>query len=216
MASPSEKALARAVLERYGRTFADEIGVGSAPGPAALFQLLVFALLASARISHRKAIDAARALRRKGWTTPQKMQASTWSQRTETLNRAGYARYDESTSSMLGDTTELLLESYGGDLRQLRREAERDPDRERELIKRFKGIGDTGADIFFREVQGIWEELYPFADERALQAAERLGLGKEPGELARLVPRKDFPRFVAGLVRCGFEKGYDDVRQAAD
>jgi len=67
------------------------------------------------------------------------------------LNRAGYARYDESTSRMLGDTCALLLERYRGDLRKLREEAGHDPQRERALLKEFKGLGDVGVDIFSRE-----------------------------------------------------------------
>jgi endonuclease III len=216
MAKPSRKELARAVVARFGRTFAEELGIRiERAGPAALFQLLVFALLASARIRHRAAADAAHALHEKGWTTPHRLAASTWRQRTDTLNRAGYARYDESTSRMLGRTAALLLEEYAGDLRRLREAAGRDPERERELLKRFQGIGDTGADIFLREIQGVWEEVFPLADRRALEAAKRLGLGDEPRALAGLVRRRDFPRLVAGLVRCALEDGFDEVREAA-
>ncbi len=63
-----------------------------------------------------------------------------------------------------------------------------------------------GVDIFFREAQAIWEELYPFADQRALQVANRLGLGKDAGALAKLVSRKQFPRLVAALVRIALER----------
>lgn len=213
---PGRQELAQAVLERYGRTFAEELGIRlDRAGPADFFRLLTFALLASTRIGHDTAREAARALQRRGWTTPRKMARSTWRQRTDTLNRAGYARYDESTSRMLGDTTELLLDAYRGDLRRMREEAERDPKRERRLLKRFKGIGDSGADIFLREAQAAWEELHPFADPKALEAARRLGLGTSPEALARLVPKREFPRLVAGLVRCALEKGYDEVRESA-
>ena len=106
------------------------------------------------------------------------------------LNAAGYARYDESTSRMLGETCDLLLERYRGDLRRLREEAPRDRKRERKLLKEFKGMGDTGVDIFFREAQAAWDELYPFADRRALQAASQLGLGSDRTTLAQLVERR--------------------------
>jgi hypothetical protein len=59
----------------------------------------------------------------------------------------------------------------------------------------------VGVDIFFREVQGVWDELYPFADKLALRAAERHGLGKDAVALSKLVPRDDFPRLVSALVR---------------
>jgi hypothetical protein len=42
-------------------------------------------------------------------------------------------------------------------------------------------------DNIFREAQVTWDELYPFADRRALQAAQRLGLGGDVRAFARLV-----------------------------
>lgn len=197
----SEQAIAQLLLKEYGRTFADEIGITVKDMPASLFQLLCAALLFSARIRASVAIKAAKALFNQGWTTPQKLAVSTWAERTQTLNRAGYARYDESTSRMLGDTTEMLLDRYKGDLRHLREEAGRDPEQERRLLKEFKGIGDTGVNIFFREVQGIWNELFPFADERTLESAQKLKLSDDPQKLVQLVGKRDFPRLVAALVR---------------
>ena len=218
MARPSKRRIADALLERHGRTFADELGINVAAGtPSPLFRLLVASILFSARIGHRIAFAAARALADQGWTTPQKLDRTTWAQRVRVLNRAGYARYDESTSRMLGDTCALLLERYRGDLRRLREQAERDPRRERALLKEFKGIGDIGVDIFFREAQVAWDELYPFADRRALRAAERLGLRGDANALARLVEGdvREFARLAAALVRVGLERDYEGVLEAA-
>ena len=85
---------------------------------------------------------------------------------------------------MLGDTAKMLLDKYQGDLRRLRAAAERDPGRERALLKECKGIGDVGADIFCREAQIAWNELFPFADRRALETAGRLGLEDDAARLA--------------------------------
>ncbi len=144
------------------------------------------------------------------------MADSTWEQRVRVLNRSGYARYDERTSAMLGDTVEHLLKEYDGDLRKLRDRAARDPKRERERLEEFKGIGDVGADIFFREVQLVWDEMYPFADDRVLDAARRLKLGGSARELERLVgSRRDYVRLVAGLMRVKLEDEFEEVREAA-
>ncbi len=218
MAGKSDpEAVAAALLERrHGRTYAEEIGLRVEKGtPAELFGLLVASLLFSARISADIAVSAAKALRKEGWTTAEKMNAAGWERRVKVLNGSGYARYDERTSSMLGDTCELLLAEYGGDLRKLRERAARDPAEERRLLKEFKGIGDVGVDIFFREVQAAWEEVAPFADERALDAAEELGLPEDPVKLAELVSADDFPRLTAALVRVRLEKDFDAVREAA-
>ena len=210
------KATVRALLERHGRTFAEELRIDVTEGtPSALFRLLCAAMLMSARIRSPIAVEAARNLARRGWRSPRKLAESTWEQRVEALNDAGYTRYQERTATMLGDLTEHLLERHHGDLRRLRDEAERDPKVERRLLKEFKGLGDVGVDIFFREVQVSWEELRPFADRRALDAAGRLELPKDPGKLADLAGAKDFPRLVAALVRVELDDDYDAVRHAA-
>ncbi len=82
---------------------------------------------------------------------------------------------------------------------------------ERRLLKEFKGIGDAGADIFCREVQLIWDELYPFADKKALAAASELGIANDATELAKLVPRHEFPRLLAALTRTALAKDYEAV-----
>jgi hypothetical protein len=207
---------ARALLERHGRTFADELGIDVTKGtPSVLYRLLCAAMLMSARIDSRIAVKAAGSLAKRGWRSPRKLAESTWEQRVTALNEAGYARYQERTATMLGDLTEHLLERYGGDLRRLRDDAERDPAAERRLLKEFKGLGDVGVDIFFREAQVAWEELFPFADRRALDAAGRLKLPRDPDKILELVGAKDYPRLVAALVRVELDDDYDAVREAA-
>ena len=216
MAPPSSQAIVSALLDQHGRTYAAEIGFDPTRGtPSRLFRLLCASLLFSTRISADIAVRAAQALASQGWTTAERLAASTWEQRAKTLNESGYARYDERTSTMLGDTAELLLERYSGDLRKLRARAERDPTEERRLLKQCKGIGDVGVDIFFREVQGAWDELYPFLDRRARRHADALGLSDDPEQLAGLVDRADFPRLAAALVRTSNAATRDAVLQAA-
>jgi hypothetical protein len=207
---------ARALLERHGRTYAEELRIDVAKGtPSVLYRLLCAAMLMSARIDSRIAVEAARNLAKRGWRSPRKLAESTWEQRVKALNEAGYARYQERTATMLGDLTEHLLDRHRGDLRRLRDEAERDPKAERRLLKEFKGLGDVGVDIFFREVQVAWDELAPFADRRALDAAGRLGLPKDAEKLARLVGKDEFARLIAALVRVELDDDYDAVREAA-
>lgn len=201
------------LLARYGRTFAQQLGISverNTPGP--LFELLVAAILMSARIQHQLAVEAAQALFAGGFTTAEKMAAASWQERVDAL-RGPYTRFDEQTSTWLGDTAAYLLERYEGDLRQLREAAGADPARERELLKELKGLGDVGVDIFFREVQVAWEELFPFADEVVVMAAERLGLGSSVEDLASLVKEAEFPRLVSALVRVELEDAYEDLAE---
>lgn len=218
MARTTQADLVGALLQRHGRTLAEELGIDVARNtPSPLFRLLVAALLSSARISAELAADAARALQDHGYSTPQKMAGATWAQRTRVLNRSGYARYDEQTSRMFGDACDHLLETYGGDLRALRDAAGREPADERRLLKELKGIGDVGADIFLREVQVAWDEVAPFVDAKAQQGAERLGLPTSAARLRGHAERAGVPlaRLAAALVRCDLAKDEDGVREAA-
>ena len=215
MTTLDEKQLSKRLLERHGTSYAREIGIRLQDRPAPLFQLLYSALLLSARIAAGNAVSAANALIEAGLTTPQKMAQASWQERVDVITWHGYKRYDERTSTMLGNTAQLLLERYQGDLRHLREEAARDVEREHQLLQQFSGIGAVGADIFLREVQLIWNEAYPYADKRVLQAARRLKLASNAESLAKLVPRKDFTRFVAALIRVELTKQYDQIAKSA-
>jgi endonuclease III len=139
---PSTDAVIEALLERHGQTYAEELDIKVVKEtPSVLFRLLVASILFSARIGAGQAVKAARALTEAGWTTAEKLAATSWQQRVRVLNRHGYARYDERTASMLGDACELLLDRYRGDLRRLRAEAGQDPKQERRLLKEGQGAG---------------------------------------------------------------------------
>jgi endonuclease III len=215
MAKPSQRDLVKTVLDSYGQTYAIEVGIRLKNTPAPLFQLLNASLLLSARIAAENAVRAARALKDAKLTTSRKMAEASWQDRVDVLAWHGYKRYDESTSTMLGDTAKLLIESYDGDLRNLREEAEHDVEQERQLLQQFKGIGGVGADIFLREVQSVWDEAFPYADSRVTKAAKKLGLPTNPKSLSRLVSRTDFTRLVAGLVRVDLAHAQKKVQEQA-
>mgnify|MGYP005844909897 CR=1 FL=1 len=210
-------ALLDGLMRRHGRTFTEDLGLDQSRNtPSVLFRWLCAALLASARISADIALKAAEELAKAGWTPPRKLVDGTWQARVDALGRAGYVRCDESTSRELGALAEKVLGDYGGDLRRLRTAAERDPAAERRLLTEFTGVGPVGADIFLREVQAAWDELHPCADRRALDAAKRLGLPETAEGLAELVPRADFPRLVAALVRADLAgEDAESLRKAA-
>jgi endonuclease III len=200
--APTHRQLVERLMEQHGRTFAEEVEIPLAHGtPSVLFQLLVTALLLSARISAYNAVTAARALRAAGLTTPERMARATWQERVDVITWHGYKRYDERTSTMLGKLAERVRDIYGGDLGRLRDEAGHDVHKEHALLQQFTGIGPVGADIFLREVQGMWPEVYPYVDAKMRRSASRLGLPEDPNALAKLVPREDFPRLASALVR---------------
>jgi hypothetical protein len=211
----SQRDIARRLVDRHGTTFAEQAGLTVTDKPSPLWRLLVLSLLLSARISSDIAVAAARELDTAGYRTPKAMRNATWQQRVDALGRGHYRRYDERTSTMLGECADFAIERYRGDLRRLREEASGTDDVGR-LLQEFKGIGPTGAAIFCREVQGVWPELAPFVDDIAAKGARRLGLPPSPGRLAALVADQDVPRLVAGCVRASRDKGVvGDVLEAA-
>lgn len=203
--------LIRELLDQHGRTYAAEAGISLKDTPAPLFQLLVLSLLLSARIRASVAVASARALFEAGMRDARKMADATWQQRVDALGEGGYRRYDERTSTQLGEAAELVLDRYGGDLRRLREEGDAG-----RLLREVPGIGPTGRDIFLREAQGVWPQYAPYFDTKALEGAKRLGLPASAEALGKLVGERDLPRLAAGLVRVSLDKqAREEVREAA-
>lgn len=90
----------------------------------------------------------------------------------------------------------------------------------RNHLKECKGLGDVGADIFFREAQLLFDDLFPFMDKKAIQCAHRLGIVENdlpihgvPSRCAALVQndKEKFVRLVASLVRVELDKLHSQV-----
>ncbi|MFG2944592.1 endonuclease [Streptomyces adustus] len=200
-ARATDRAVVRALLDRQERTYTEQAGIRLRNTPAPLYQTLVLATLLSAPIRAGTAVAAARALFDAGLRTPRAMLEATWQERVDALGRGGYRRYDERTATMLGNGAALLLDRWHGDLRRLREE----PDPKRALLD-LPGIGPTGADIFLRDVQGVWPEFAPYIDSKALDGARRLGLPASPERLGGLAPGRDLTRLADGLVHAALDR----------
>jgi hypothetical protein len=195
----------RRLLDEHGTTYAAEAGITLRDKPSPLYQLMVLTLLSSARISSDIATASARELFAAGWRTPQKMRDATWQQRVDALARGGYRRYDESTATQLEKNADFLLTQYDGDLRRIRPGDGGNVDQLLGTLTGFPRIGPIGARIFCREVQDVWPEVSPFFDDRALQAAARLGLPTDAAKLATLAPRGRVSDLAAALVRADLD-----------
>ncbi|CAL9375474.1 hypothetical protein SUDANB19_00951 [Streptomyces sp. enrichment culture] len=206
-----QRALVRELLDRHGQTYAQEAGITLRDAPQPLYQLLVLSLLLSARIRSDIAVASARALVRAGMKDARRMAEATWQQRVDALGEGGYRRYDERTSTQLGEGAELVLDRWGGDLRRLRRSE--DP---QGALREVPGIGPMGVSIFLREAQAVWPEYRPHLDGKALQGAEKLGLPASAEKLAGLVGQDELAPLAAGLVRAALSsKVVEEVREAA-
>jgi endonuclease III len=194
--------IVKALLDRCGRTYAEEAGIRLADRPGPLYQLLVLATLLSARISADIAVAAAHELFAAGYRSPKAMSEAGWQDRVDALGRGHYRRYDEQTATMLGDGADLLSSRWHGDLRRVRDEAGGDAGRIASLLTEFPGLGPAGASIFLREVQDVWPALAPYLDGRVISGAGRVGLPVSGPELARVLAGTDQPaRLAAALIR---------------
>jgi hypothetical protein len=198
--------LVRRLLKTAGTTYADEAGIRLKDQPMPLFQLLTLCMLASKPIDAAIAMQAARELFRAGLRTPQSVLKANRADMINAFGRAHYVRYDESSATRLVDIATAVRDDYGGDLRRLATDDIKGTVR---LLKQFKGIGDTGADIFLREIQDVWTWVRPYFDKRAVTAARQLGLPTNPDKLGALAPR-DNAKLAAALVRVSLDDELHD------
>jgi hypothetical protein len=208
MARSTHKQLVERLMKVAGTTYAEEAGITLRDKPMPLFQLLVLCMLASKPIDATIAVQAARELFRAGLKTPKAVLAADRGTMIAAFGEAHYVRYDESSATRLADIAAAVRDDYGGDLRRLAAAGKCDFTAVKRLLKQFKGIGDTGADIFLREVQDVWTWARPYFDQRAITAARAIGLAADPAALSALAPRNT-AKLAAALVRVSLD---DDKR----
>lgn len=99
-----------------------------------------------------------------------------------------HTQHKEKTAIEIVHIADICTEKFGGEydttLEEVRKQCGHDVDKERALLKSsIKGVGPTGLDIFFRRVQWLWIEAFPFMDERTKDAMAALGLPDDAEEL---------------------------------
>jgi len=201
MAKPQ---MVRRLLDVAGTTYAAEARIKIGDKPMPLFQLLVLCMLASKPIDAGIATAAARELFKAGLRTPEAVLASDRRTMIDAFGRAHYVRYDESSATRLTAMAELVHDQHSGDLRDIAESSRHEVAGARRMLKKFKGIGDTGADIYLREVQDTWTWVRPYFDDRARATAKKLGLPSDPEALGALAPRAN-ARLAAALVRVSLD-----------
>jgi hypothetical protein len=205
------------LLAREGRGFAEACGFALTNNPSSLFRLLYLSLLANGRHDPQLAVRLGQAVGDAGWDSAARLAATDHEQRSRTLRAAGAGRDADRLADTLGKLAQAVADRYGGDLRRLRTAARRKPAALRRALTGLPGIDDAAVDVFFREVQVIWPETGPFADRRALRAADRLGLARDVTELAALTgDESERLAWLAGaLVRVDADDRYEEVRALA-
>jgi endonuclease III len=119
------------------------------------FKWLIACQLFGERISQEIAAKTFIELDKAGYTTPKKLAAADWQAVVDALGRGGYRRYDESTARELISIGKRLRKHYGGSMKKWRRQAD-SPAAMTKKVQEFKGVGPKAAEIFVRELKGIW------------------------------------------------------------
>jgi endonuclease III len=147
------------------------------------FKWFLASILFAKRISAETAKRTYHRFEKEELITPEKMLEAGWDRLVQVLDSGGYVRYDFSTARNLLKILESLKEKYG-DLETLHRMSSSPKDLERRL-QEFKGVGPVGANIFLRELRGVWEKAKPKPSRMAIKVAQRVGLKRvEPYESA--------------------------------
>eukprot|EP00743_Colponemidia_sp_Colp-15_P010851 GILK01012012.1.p1 GENE.GILK01012012.1~~GILK01012012.1.p1 ORF type:complete len:296 (+),score=77.92 GILK01012012.1:74-961(+) len=172
------------LLGRHKQMYSEQLGLQLENGSAdVVFQWMCAAVLFGSATVDPTSLNAAKALFANGWTSAEKMAASTEEERSRLLFEAGYRKACEGKAKFFGAIVQHVLEQYGGDLNGIREATNRKVPQERKLLNSLKGVGDVTIDIFFNEVQLLWVELIPFASSKAMEISSRLGLGRTPEQL---------------------------------
>lgn len=196
------------VLVAHPHTFAREAGIRLADTPSPLFRLLVLTSLLSANLDARLGLRTAKAFGAAGMTTARKLADAGQDARWQVLSDAKYLRKVQ-TARQLGALADEVQDRYRGDLRMLRDEAGDDPRALHEAVHQFTGIGPLGADIFCREVQAVWPQLRPFADDRVLDLARDRGLPHTLRGLVKAAGTDDLSHVGAALILGDMEERQD-------
>ncbi|MFA6147032.1 MAG: hypothetical protein WC899_02355 [bacterium] len=189
------------LIESFGGMYSRELGIDTVQVDSGeIFRWFLACKLMGARISTRNALRTYKEFERRGAVTPGRIRETGWDGLVEILDAGGYARYDFSTATKLLAITDDLLRRYRGDLNVLHEEATGPRDLEDRIKGLGKGIGDVTANIFLRELRGVWAKARP-----ALSPLVRLSAGN----LSLLVPGQDSTQSLEQYWRRRKTPGYD-------
>ena len=206
------------------------------------FEELVCAVILSRPIGHMLGLRSIRTIFNPPYefTTPKKIREAGNDGCREALDQAR-TQHRQKTAEELVLLADAVVDSlgYGEEdvsMERVREESGYDCAKEREMLRKsVKGLGKTGLDIFARRIQGVWPKFYPFADQRTLAAAEKLGLPGSAEELRDILDenweklevkdieakdeevkkRKAFVRILERAVGADLEGNIDSIKAEA-
>ena len=162
--------------------YAEDLGI-DLTNPSGRFKWFLASILFGARISEKIAANTYKTFERSGIDSPENIIAAGWDELVKNLDEGGYVRYDFSTATKLLDIMKSLKDKYGS-LENLYSQASDTNDLER-MLQEFKGIGAVTAQIFLRELRGVWQ-ISPVVSNKAKSVAENLDINLQEFEVEEL------------------------------
>ncbi|RCV64532.1 Endonuclease III [Methanophagales archaeon] len=164
--------------------------------PAGRFKWVLASILFGARISEKIASNTYKAFEMYGVDSMEKIIAAGWDELVKILDEGGYVRYNFSTATKLLDIVQTLKDKYGS-LENLYSLSSDTKDLAR-MLQEFKGIGAVTAQIFLRELRGVWQ-ISPDVSSKAKSVAENLDINLHEFEGEQL------SRVETALVKLGIK-----------
>lgn len=171
------KTVAPELIRRLGGSYARELGIRlAADQEAEVFKWFLASFLFGARIGQSLAARTYKEFEKHNVLTPDRILQTGWDGLVKILDAGGYVRYDFSTATKLLQVAKDLCERYGGGINHVHALAEGPADLEERLQGVGKGVGPVTANIFLRELRGIWPKAQPLPCDAVVLAARNLGL----------------------------------------
>jgi len=143
--------------------------------PDEIFKWFLASILYGARIGEKIATNTYYEFEKRNVLTPEKILETEWDGLVEILDKGGYVRYDFKTATKLLNIMKTIQDNYDNNINNIHEAVSDFQDLENKLIE-MPGIGPTTANIFLRELRGIWEKADPNLSSFAEAAAYNLGL----------------------------------------
>ncbi|MCW6159482.1 MAG: hypothetical protein LVQ95_00110 [Candidatus Micrarchaeales archaeon] len=171
----------RRLIKRYGKLYSEELGINlRSRKNKEIFKWFLASVLFGAPIGEKNAERTHRLFMRSRIDSPEAILKMGWDGLVKILDNGGYTRYDFKTADKLLEVAKNLKERYSSSLTALYAKSSTEKELEGNLMALAKGIGKVTAEIFLREMYGIWN-VHPEHTPLAVKTAKRLNirLGKK-------------------------------------
>ena len=171
-----------ALFKNFDGKFSDSLGIKLKEKKSdEIFKWFLASILYGARIGEKIATNTYYEFEKRNVLTPEKILKTGWDGLVEILDIGGYVRYDFKTATKLLNIMRIIHDNYDNNLNNMNEAASDFQDLENKLIE-MPGIGPTTANIFLRELRGIWEKADSNLSSFAEKSSYNLNLLKVVGK----------------------------------